>query len=108
MDPLFELVTPPPLPPMRYQRFGARGAKWKAWTGAHRPCDDCVQRIHDLGVASAPLPAGASWRRKGPNGELFLCSIDADERKRLDAAVEAEHARGNAHQEHVAKAARSQ
>lgn len=87
-DPLFDLVVPPTeLPPLKEQRFGAVDTKWTKWSGAHRPCDDCVTRIHERGVEGAPPPGEARWRRKGPNGELFLCNVDAEERKRLDAAA---------------------
>lgn len=107
MDPLFELVVAPALPPLKDSRFGAIGAKWSAWKGAHRPCDDCVQRIHDLGAAAAPVPSGATWRRKGPISDLFLCAVDADERRRLDRAAERRHDEPLAYKEHLEKARRS-
>jgi hypothetical protein len=107
-DPLFQLVVPPPvLPELRGKRYGAVGAKWTKWSGARRPCDDCVQRIHDLGTENAPHPAAAMWRRKGPNGDLWLCAVDADERKRLDQQAERDRDETFAYREHVKKAERS-
>lgn len=102
---LFALVTPPPpLPELKERRFGAVDVKWTEWRGARRPCDDCVQRVHEHGVQGAPLPFPATWRRKGPVSDLFLCAVDADERKRLDKAAEGQR---DLHREHVEKARRS-
>lgn len=107
MNPLFDLVTPPDvLPELREPRFGALGAKWARWDGTHRVCEDCAQRIHERGIADAPAAMPARWRRKGPNGELFLCNVDAEERKRLDKQAEDVHAAREAQRAHAAKGRR--
>lgn len=70
--------------PMPKGVFGARGVKWSAYTGAHKPCDACVELIHEEGVAGAPHPMPARRRRKGPNGDRFLCNDHGEQHKRLD------------------------
>jgi hypothetical protein len=92
-DVLFELGgDPPALPKLKEPRLGALNAKWtqhKAVT--HKPCDMDIQRIHDHGVAGAPPPRPARWKRVGPNDTLYLCDIDAEEMKRKDAEATAAH-----------------
>jgi hypothetical protein len=88
---LFDLLEPAPArPPLQEQRLGAIGAKWTRWTGAHRPCDHCVQTIHERGVAGSPPPLPARHKRVGPNDTLWLCAPHGEEMKRKDAAVTAE------------------
>jgi hypothetical protein len=91
---LFDLLEPAPSrPPLEEPRLGAVGTKWTRWTGVHRPCDHCVQRIHERGVAGAPPPAPARHKRVGPNDTLWLCAEDAEEMKRKDDEVTAERDR---------------
>jgi len=70
--------------------WGAVGAKWSAYRGAHRTCSDCTELIHELGTAKAPHPMAATRRRKGPNDDRFLCAAHAVIRKELDDKAEAD------------------
>lgn len=97
-------LTPPPTPP---GIWGALDAKWTAYKGAHRACDGCTELIHHLGAGRAPHPRPTYWRRKGPNGDRFLCNEHGQEHKRLDDRVTAEHKAAAAVREHNAKAART-
>jgi hypothetical protein len=96
-----------PKPPAPAEQWGAVGVKWTLHKGAHRACDDCTALIHELGVGRAPHPASARHRRKGPNGDLFVCNEHAEQRKRKDAEAERVRAERLAHSDHEAKAARS-
>lgn len=90
-DALFALIQEPVvLPALAQPRLGAVGAKWTRYTGAHRPCDLCTQRIHEQGVDKAPAPFPAAHKRVGPIDTKLLCNVDAEEWKRKDAAAEAE------------------
>lgn len=62
-------------------------ARWTRYTGARKPCDACVQRIHRLGVTNAPAPAPASHKRIGPNSTLLLCNEDGQTLKTEDDRV---------------------
>lgn len=86
-------AEPEPLPPIAEKLWGACDVKWTAWRGAHRPCDYCTKRIHEMGTAAAPFPRAATKRRKGPNDDRYLCPEDAELQKRLDDAAEAERKR---------------
>jgi hypothetical protein len=84
-----EMGERPPAP-MPTGIFGALDTKWTAYKGVHRPCDACTELIHEAGVAGAPHPMPARRRRKGPNGDRFLCNDHAEQHKRLDDKVTAE------------------
>lgn len=62
-------------------------ATWTAWKGAHRPCDVCGRLVLQMGVQKAPAVAGARWRRKGPNDDMFVCSPHKEELKPKDDEV---------------------
>jgi hypothetical protein len=85
--------TGEPLPELEEPRLGAIKAKWTQHKGGHRPCDLCVQRVHERGVGRAPVPRPARWKRVGPNDTLLLCAEDAEIQKRKDAEAETERAR---------------
>jgi len=110
-NPLFELLAPAPvLPSLRDQRMGQVGAKYTPHRGAHRPCDHCVQLIHENGVTGAPPPAAASTKRAGVLGKedvLWLCNTHAQDMREKDEEAKAEHDSRVAHLEHNKKAARS-
>jgi len=99
MDEELELFAPepaPPLPPLKERVFGAVDVKWTRYRQPARErvhCADCTKRIHESGAAAAPPPRLASWRRKGPMGDLLLCSEDAETHKSRDAEAERERAR---------------
>jgi hypothetical protein len=97
-------LTPPPTPPGIY---GALDTKWTAYKGVHKPCDACTELIHHQGAGTAPHPQAVYWRRKGPNGDRFLCNAHGEEHKRLDDQVTAQHKAAAAYREHEAKARRS-
>jgi hypothetical protein len=68
--PLFGDDAPPPLSDARgapvYSRFKPANPR----TG----CDDCRERLHTLGIARAPFPNPARWRRTDKAGDtLLLC-----------------------------------
>lgn len=84
-----ELGERPPAP-MPKGIYGALDVKWTAYAGVHKPCDACVELIHDLGVEGAPHPEPARRRRKGPNGDRFLCNDHGEQHKRLDDKVTAD------------------
>jgi hypothetical protein len=89
-DALFDLLQPPVLPPLAEPRLGAVNVKWTRYGGTRKPCDLCVQRVHELGVGGAPLPSPAAHKRVGPNDTLLLCNVDAEELRRKDAQAERE------------------
>lgn len=97
-------AAPPPAPS---GIFGALGTKWTAYKGVHKPCDACVELIHALGAEKAPYPQAAYWRRRGPNGDRFLCNAHGEQHRRLDDTVTTEYAERAAFAEHQAKARRS-
>lgn len=77
------VATPEPV-------YGAAEAnvKWlKMPTGRHL-CTLCVRAIH--GKASGPAPLAATARRQGPNEELLLCAVHAQDMRERDAKAEAE------------------
>lgn len=90
---LFELLEPAPPRPaaVKEPRLGAINTKWTKYSGVHKPCDLCVKVIHEQGVASAPPPRSAAWKRVGPNDTLLLCSVDAEEQRRKDKEAEKVH-----------------
>ena len=65
-------------------------AKWTRWTGAHRACEVCGRLVIQLGLAVAPRAQPARWRRKGPNGEMFVCTPHEQVLHPEDDRVEAE------------------
>lgn len=71
------------------ERIFPADATWTAWKGAHRPCDVCGRLVLQMGMDKAPRPAAATWRRKGPNGEMFVCSPHQGELKPADDKVRA-------------------
>jgi len=77
---------PPPAPK---NIWGALDTKWTAYKGVHKPCDACVELIHELGTGNAPHPQPARRKRAGPNGDRFLCNDHAEQHKRLDDQVTA-------------------
>lgn len=88
-DALFDdLLAEPALPPLAEPRLGAAGVKWTRYSGTRKPCDFCVQRIHQLTALQAPFPNTASHKRVGPNDTLLLCNVDAEEQRRKDAAAD--------------------
>lgn len=76
--------------PMPVGVWGALDTKWTAYKGAHKPCDACVELIHQRGVEGAPHPMPARRKRSGPNGDRFLCNDHGEQHRRLDDAVTAE------------------
>jgi hypothetical protein len=107
LDPILELLEPPPALELKEPRLGAIDVKWTSYRGARKPCDHCVQLIHERGVAGAPPASSATAKRKGPNDDLFLCALHAQEMREKDAAVTTERDSRLAHAEHLKKAARS-
>lgn len=97
-------LPPPPTPSGIY---GALNTKWTPYKGVHRACDACTELIHQRGTDKAPHPQATYWRRKGPNGDRFLCNAHGEEHRRLDQKVTAEHAEKALHAEHQAKSRRS-
>lgn len=83
-----------PPAPMPKGVYGALGVKWTAYKGVHKPCDACVELIHEAGTEAAPHPQPARRRRKGPNGDRLLCNDHGEQHRRLDDQVEAEKKAG--------------
>ncbi len=83
--------------------WGAIKTKYTAYKGAHKACDECVMLIHQKGVANAPLPGPARFKRTGPNGETVLCNAHKEQHFRLDRAAETAYAERVAQQEHAGK-----
>jgi hypothetical protein len=55
-------------------------AKYPA-RAARRNCDDCRDRLHQLGVARAPFPRPARWIRTADGVDRYLCrACAADDR----------------------------
>lgn len=100
-----EAVTGPPLPALQEKVWGALVVKWmKVKQPAHGGstlCVDCVTRVREMGTAAAPVPRHATWKRTGPNGDLVLCSEDAQNHRDKDAEVQREYAGRQTHVEHV-------
>lgn len=84
-----EMGERPPAP-MPSGVFGALDTKWTAYKGVHKPCDACTELIHELGTDKAPHPMPARQRRKGPNGDRFLCNDHGEQHRRLDNKVSAD------------------
>jgi hypothetical protein len=95
-----EMDQPPVEQPK--ETWGAIKVQYVKYGGAHRPCDECVQLIHQKGVGSAPPAGPARRKRKGPNGDTFLCAPHAEAHKRLDDAATKAHAERVAQQQHAA------
>lgn len=96
-----------PLPPLQEKVWGALTVRW---TTVRQParggailCRDCITRVEEMGVGKAPIPRRATQKRIGPNGELPLCSQDAQTHKDQDARVQREYADRHAHDEHAAR-----
>jgi len=102
-----EAVTGPPLPPLAEKIWGALVVKWtrakQPARGGSTMCADCVTRVQELGVATAPVPRRAMWKRTGPNGDLMLCSQDAQNHRDEDAKVQREYGQRHAHDQHQAR-----
>jgi hypothetical protein len=92
-------------PPAPAGIFGALDVKWAAYKGVHKPCEACVELIHQLGTGNAPHPMPARRRRKGPNGDRLLCNEHAEQHKRLDDQVTAEKLAADAARDAARKAA---
>jgi hypothetical protein len=63
-------------------------AVWTSYGGKHQPCGVCIMVVHERGVAAAPHPHAARWRRKGPNGDLLVCSAHKVEMEPADKEAE--------------------
>jgi hypothetical protein len=89
LDAMFarEEAAQPGQVPMPEDAWGAAEAKWTPYKGRHQPCADCVALIHERGTAAASYPAPARFRRKGPNDEILVCVVHAEERRRYDAGA---------------------
>lgn len=87
--PLFEAPGDPPRAPLAGKVWPAIST-WTNYRGKRTLCQHCTQAIHDHGVLLAPVPLAATWRRKGPNGELLLCYLHHAELKAEDDRVAAE------------------
>lgn len=74
--------------PILEETWGAVGVHWTAYKGARRLCDHCTKRIHQMGAGAAPHPRPATRKRKGPNGDAYLCAEDAETQKARDHAAE--------------------
>jgi hypothetical protein len=99
-----ELGERPPAP-MPEGVYGALGTTWTAYRGVHKPCDACVELINDLGTEKAPHPMPARRRRKGPNGDRFLCNDHGEQHRRLDDKVTAEKKAGELKTQQAQRAA---
>lgn len=62
---------PRPTPGVRYTKYRPR---------TRQLCADCITAIHQLGVATAPLPRPVRWRRTGDTTDL-LCEQHKDQRQ---------------------------
>lgn len=85
--PLFDMA---PVRAPRRRRPPAAGVRYEQYhPGRHRRlCDDCIADIHARGVAAAPLPARARWRRRAEGEDagppvLLLC--EPHKERRIDA-----------------------
>lgn len=58
-----------------------------AHRGARRLCDICTEVIHELGQAVAPVPRPAQLKRRGPNGDTYLCSGHGMDMREQDRRV---------------------
>lgn len=101
-----------PAAPMPKGVFGALNTKWTAYKGVHKPCDACVELIHQLGIGNAPHPEPARRKRSGPNGDRFLCNDHGEQHRRLDNKVTqekkaADDARDNARKAAIASRTRA-
>lgn len=85
MDDQLALFTDPGPPPLAPRRMtsppqAARYARFKPRT--RTLCDDCTAEIHRLGVALAPYPNRAAWRRTDVDGTVrLICHRHRDERR---------------------------
>ena len=100
-----EEVAGGPLPPLQEKVWGALVVKWvkvkQPARGGAILCRDCITRAQEMGVDKAPVPRRAMWKRVGPNGDLPLCSQDAQTHKDEDARVQREYEQRHGHAEHV-------
>lgn len=71
------------------ERIFPAEATWTPWRGAHKACEVCGRLALQMGVQKAPAVAPARWRRKGPNGDMYVCSPHQGELKPADDAVKA-------------------
>lgn len=82
-------------------------AKWTPYRGSHRPCDLCVEVLHDHDTQPysrhPPHPSPATLKRKGPNGESFLCARHGQDYGVRDEAIGRRLAEQRAHQAHMAR-----
>lgn len=83
---LFE-ATPPGRALLPEERIYPGEATWTRWKGSHQPCGICVRLVIEKGIGQAPPIAPGTWKRKGPNGDTFVCSPHMQELKPQDDAV---------------------
>lgn len=70
----------PAAPPRRARAAQVSYARFKP--AQRTSCDDCRTRLHQLGVARAPFPRPARWRRTAPDTTTtVLCDACKNERK---------------------------
>lgn len=99
-----EEVSGDPLPALQERVWGALVVKWtkvkQPARGGAILCRDCITRAQEMGVDKAPVPRRATWKRTGPNGELPLCSEDAQTHKDEDGRVQREYEQRKAISDH--------
>jgi len=95
------------LPALQEPVWGALTVRWsrvkQPARGGATLCRDCIVRAQEMGVAKAPVPRRAVWKRTGPNGDLPLCSEDAQTHRDADAKAQREYDAKHAHDAHQAK-----
>jgi hypothetical protein len=83
--PLFYEPAAPEPPKPRRRPIEPDAARYQRFKPKRRTlCMDCIRDIHERGIAVAPLPQVASWRRVTGNGDVdLLC--DKHRRVRSEA-----------------------
>lgn len=76
--PLFNVDVPPKRVRMRAEPSKARYTRWRPRT--RQLCADCMQDIHERGIAVAPLPNPVRWRRTFGVESMGLCERHKSER----------------------------
>lgn len=72
---LFPEPTRKPRPVPKMATSSADKPRYTRYRAAERRlCDDCVHLVHEMGVAVAPFPNVAVWRRSAGGLLIFLCS----------------------------------
>lgn len=67
------------------EAWGALAVTWtRCGKGSSRPpvCTHCIAVAKERGELPSPLLA--VWRRKGPNGEVYLCHAHSEAQRQLD------------------------